>query len=409
MNLTAADKRGSFKRKIVKHLYFDSELSCADLSQSIGKSIPFVTKYLTELIEEGRVIEKGFANSTGGRKPLMYSLKPGTVYVVSVAMDQLITRIALMDSNNTFVGEVEKFSLSLAKNSEALSELTLHLKGFIKRSGISPKNIAGIGIGMPGFVNPEKGINYSYLQPPTGSITSYLESALNLPVFIDNDSSLIALAEHKWGAAKNMQNVMVINVGWGVGLGIIVNGKLFRGQNGFAGEFSHIPLFDNNKLCICGKYGCLETEASLLVVAEQAIKGLEHGKQSIIKKLTGEDIETVAKNVIDAAKSGDKYSIEILGEAGYKIGKGVAILIHLLNPQTIVISGIGAQAGKIWIAPIQQAVNEHCIPRIAEHTEITVSSLGYNSELVGAAACVMDQYENIKSTPTSTKYHLKQA
>ena len=128
------------------------------------------------------------------------------------------------------------------------------------------------------------------------SIVSVVESAVGIPVLIDNDSSLIALAELKLGAARKKQNVMVINISWGIGLGMIVNGTLFSGHNGFAGEFSHIPIFTNNKMCSCGKSGCLETETSLSIVVEKAIEGLKNGKLSLLKKLSMSTIEESSKD-----------------------------------------------------------------------------------------------------------------
>jgi predicted NBD/HSP70 family sugar kinase len=287
--------------------------------------------------------------------------------------------------------------LTLNNNLKAAEELRKNILKFIEKSTIPKSKIAGIGIGMPGFIDVLKGINHSFLKISKGSIVSYIESEVGLPVLIDNDSSLIALAELRLGEARNRQNVMVINISWGVGLGMILNGELFRGYNGFAGEFSHIPLFTNNKMCSCGKSGCLETETSLLVVAEKAVEGLKKGKVSRLKNLVLENIEETAAAIMDAADKGDKFAVELFSEAGYNIGRGVAILIHLLNPELIVLSGRGAGVGKLWLAPIQQAINEHCIPKIAENTEIKISSLGFQAELIGAAALVMENFDMLDS------------
>ena len=398
------DKQTVYKRKIKKELYFSDGLSCSDLSLLTGKSLPLTVKVLNELLDEGMVVETGYATSTGGRRPQTYALKPDLMYAVSVAMDQLITRIALIDMQNRFVGEVEKIDLSLTNNPDALEKLTSHIDRFIKKSGVSKNKIVGIGIGMPGFVDVNKGINHSFLKPKQGhSIVTYIQSVINLPVVIDNDSSLIALAELRLGAARHKKNVMVINIGWGVGLGVIVKGEIFRGANGFAGEFSHIPLFTNNKLCSCGKAGCLETETSLLVIAEKAIEGLKQGKISILKNLSLDHVEETYKKIMDAASKGDKFAVELLSEAGYNIGRGVAILIHILNPELIILSGRGSVAGKIWLAPIQQAINEHCIPKISESTEVQISSLGYDAELIGAAALVMEHYDSLEYTQPKNK------
>ena len=392
------EKAASLKKRIVKELYFGGTLSCSELCERIDKSFPITAKLLNELIEEQTVIEKGFAASTGGRKPITYSLKPDMMYMIAVALDQLITKIVLMDLNNQYVSEIKKFDLPLANNPQALTTLADKINSFINGLSVDREKIIGIGIGMPGFVDSIKGINYTFLHTTGASINQLISEKVKLPVFIDNDSSLIALAELRFGAARNKRNAMVINASWGVGLGLILNGELFRGHNGFAGEFSHIPLFLNNKLCSCGKSGCLETESSLLVVIEKAQKALSEGKPSHLKGLPHQEVEKACEMIVDAASRGDKLAVELLSEAGYNIGRGVAILIHILNPEIVVLSGRGSTAGKIWQAPIQQALNEHCIPRLCANTEIKISAFGYHAELIGAAVLVMEQYEMVQST-----------
>lgn len=389
------EKKNLNKNKILKELYFSNTLSCADLCQKIDKSFPITTKLLTELIDEGIISETGYAISTGGRRPLTYSINKDVMYIVSVAMDQFVTRIAIMDMQNHYVFPVEKFELSLPKNPKALSFLSDKIVQVILSSGIHKSKIIGIGIGMPGLVNFHKGINYSYLQSSGKTIAQEIQEKIEVPVFIDNDSSVIALTELRFGAAKNKRSAMVINIGWGVGLGMVLNAELFRGSEGFAGEFSHIPLFLHDKLCSCGKSGCLETEASLHVIIENAKEGLKSGRLSKIKSLSDGHPEEDIKMIIAAALEGDQFAVELFSEAGYNIGKGVAILIHLLNPEIIILSGRGSLAGNIWKAPIQQAVNEHCIPRLHHNTIIEVSTIGYDGELIGAAALVMENFEKI--------------
>lgn len=383
-------KKLLFKKKIIRQIYFDGSLSSADLSWSIKKSIPFTTKLLNELINEGYVVETGYAPSTGGRRPVNYSLKADAQYIISVALDQFIARIAIMDLQNKFVFQFEKFELPLAKNPQALAVLAEKINEAILESNLPKDKIAGVGIGMPGFIDAKKGINYSFMKTPGAGITTYISEKLGLPVFIDNDSSLIALAEQRFGAARGKKNVMVVNIGWGVGLGMVLNGELFRGNNGFAGEFSHIPLFSNGKICSCGKHGCLETETSLLVIIEKAIEGLKSGKLSVLKAPMLQHYEEANEAIINAVQDGDRFAIELFSQAGYNIGRGVAILIHILNPEMIILSGRGSSAGKVWEAPMQQAMNEHCIPRLASNTSLEISTLGYQAELIGSAALVME-------------------
>lgn len=393
------EKQTAYKRNIIKHLYFAGSLSCAELSVLTEKSLPLTTRILTELIADGSVKEVGFASSTGGRRPQIYALQPGLLYVVAVAMDQLITRLALIDMQHKVVGQIEKTDLVLSGNPAALEELKNHIVRFIEKAGVAKEKIAGIGIGMPGFVDVKKGINHSFLQSSGEGIVGFLEKAVGLPVLIDNDSSLIALAELRLGAARNRQNAMVVNISWGVGLGMIVKGELFRGNNGFAGEFSHIPLFTNNKICSCGKTGCLETETSLLVVVNKAIEGLKAGRVSHLKTLSPDDVEEAAATIIAAANHGDPFAIELFSDIAYHIGRGVAILIHLMNPELVVLSGRGSGAGKVLLAPIQQAINELCIPKIADQTDIRISTLGHRAEVLGAAALVMEKFDSLTSVP----------
>jgi len=391
------DKQTVYKRQIKKHLYFNRAVSCADLSILTNKSLPFTTKFLNQLIADGSVIETGFANSTGGRRAQTYSLKADLNYVVTVAMDQLITKIGLLDMHNNIIGKVEKIDLPLKDNSHSLQQLRDSLVKFINNSGIPKEKMVGIGISMPGFVDVKKGINYTFLTPPANeSIVSYIQKEIGIPVLIDNDSSLMGLAELRLGDARHHKNAMVINISWGVGLGMILDGKLFRGHNGFAGEFSHIPVFkDNQKICSCGKTGCLETETSLLAIIEKAIAGLQRGKTSLLKGLSIEKADESINAIISAASRGDTFAVELFSEAGYNLGLGIAILITLLNPESIVLSGRGAAAGKLWLAPIQQAINEHCIPKIAEDTLIKVSTLEQGADLTGAASLVMENYDTL--------------
>ena len=379
------------KRQVISAFYFDKTLSVVELSARLDKSVPHVTKAVNELIEAGFVVESGQAPSSGGRKPLTYSLKGGTLYIVAVAMDQLYFKVSITDILNNPVLPVETHQLRLLNNNEALSQLVEIIDGYIKRSGIDRKKIIGMGIGTPGFTNTKLGINYSYLLPPGDeSLLNYLERELHIHVSIDNDSSLIALAELKFGLAKGKEEVMVINVGWGIGLGMIVNGVLFRGFTGYAGELSHIPISESDILCDCGKRGCLETEGTLRVVTDKAITGIKNGNISGLK--LEDDSEKMSEAIMVAANKGDQYAIELLSDMGYKIGKAIGILIHIVNPELIVLSGRGAAVGKILLAPIQQALNKYCIPRLSEHTDVKVSMLGRKAELTGAAALVMDNF-----------------
>lgn len=376
---------------IVKALYFNGTISCSDISKITGASIPNVSKNLYELIAGGYVVEKGFAESKGGRKPLMYSLVAGKFYIVSVAMDQFSTRMAMVDINNSFLKDIECFDFNLYDANSDADYLIEKINGFMDNSGVNKKEIYGIGIAMPGFFDISAGTNKTFLKNEGKSIRDYIAGTTGLPTFIDNDSSAIALAELKFGVGRTRKEIMVINIGWGIGLGMIVNGEIFRGFSGFAGEFSHIPLFKNGRICSCGKRGCLETEVSLTIIEQKAQKAISAGDYTTITP--NENGKVTISSILTEANKGDHLAIKLISEGGYYIGQGIAVLIHIMNPQSIVLSGKGSEAGKVWLAPIQQALNELCIPALLNNTEVILSPLGSNAQLIGAAALVVDNID----------------
>jgi predicted NBD/HSP70 family sugar kinase len=379
---------------IIKALYFNGVISCSEISKITGASIPNVSKNLTELIETGSVIEKGFASSKGGRKPILYALVPDQFYIISVAVDQFFTKIGIVDLNNDFINEIEGFEFNLYDKTSTADVLIKKINHFIGNLNIDTGKICAIGISMPGFVDVEKGINKIFLKVTDTNLRDYITENTGFPTFMNNDSSAIALAELKFGLGREKKEMMVLNIGWGIGLGMIVKGEIFRGFSGFAGEFSHIPLFNNEKICSCGKRGCLETEASLILIEQQAWEEIEAGQVTTI--IPDDDGHVSISSVITEANNGDALAIKLISNAGYQIGRAVAVLIHIMNPQTIVLSGKGSEAGKLWLAPIQQALNELCIPVLLNDSEVVLSALGSNAQLIGSAALVIENIDQIR-------------
>jgi len=370
----------------IKSLYYNKVLTSTDVSNYTGRSIPYVIKVLNELKRGGFVTEDGLGSSSGGRKPLNYSLVSDSYYLLSIAMDQFSAQMVIVDMNNNFIGQAVHYEFDI--NHLTPENLVSYINQFLGNSGISREKIIGLGLTMPGFVDTEQGINYTYLKIADQSLVDFIQQRISIPVFLENDSTAIALAEQKFGVAANIENVMVLNLGWGIGLGMILNDKIFRGNNGLAGEFSHISLFKNGKLCKCGKHGCLETEASLIAVTASAREGIKKGQATSLSAYDEIDADTI----INEAIKGDMFSVKLISEAAYHVGEGLAILIHLMNPGAIVLSGKGSLVGKLWLAPIQQAINEHCIPLLTNFTEFKISDLSNKVQLIGGAALVVENF-----------------
>lgn len=383
-------KKFMSKKRILKHLYQSKELSSAEIGKILRLSAPTTLAYLHELIEEDFVEDRGKGNSIGGRRPNMYGLKRNSVYVVGVD----ITRHHVTSS--IFNHELEHISVVRVKSSELKTETTLQIiteeiEGIISDSNIAQEKIMGIGVTMPGLINPELGINYTYLYNDGKSIANVLQNYFNRPIFIENDAKARTLAEFRHGVAKDFLNVLYLQVDWGLGTGMIFNGKLYHGNSGFAGEFAHIPLKEDGKLCTCGKKGCLETVASGDALVEDALANLNCNVQSAIYKYCQEkDAKLTPRIIIDFAKQGDQFALSLINKLGSELGKGISFLIQILNPELIVLGGRVAQANEYLETPIKQSLYNYCIPKLREDAKIIQSKLGNQVGILGAAVIVME-------------------
>lgn len=382
------------EKEILKNLYFDSALSIADLVKKLAKSTPSITKIINRLLEEKIIVECGFAESTGGRRPLQFAINPAlNFYILTISADQHFSTFTLTDLNQQKVIELRDVPLEL-KSSNSSNLLLDEIESILEKSGIDRDKIIGIGLSIPGFVNSELGVNESYPHNhPLYRIKDSIEEKYQISTVIENDSRCIAIAEKEFGAAKDIDHSLIINLNWGVGLGIIINGSVFKGESGFAGEFSHIPLSDNNTLCSCGKRGCLEVEASLDAAIRSTENDIQNNEYSIYSTFVKSNLNKIDA-LIEASNVGDQIAINNLGKIGYMLGKGISTLIHILNPKQIIVSGRGAELGRILNPQIQIAINEFCIPEIAKTTNVQMSSLNKHAQIKGTAAIVVENHIN---------------
>jgi predicted NBD/HSP70 family sugar kinase len=262
----------------------------------------------------------------------------------------------------------------------------------MESSGIQKELFMGIGLSMPGAIDSLKGINHSYTFNQKETLTDALGKRFHLPVFVENDTNVLALAELWYGQARNRKNALVLLLSWGIGLGLILNGKLYRGASGFAGEFSHIPAVNNGKLCWCNKQGCLETLASATALSTLVKQGIRDGNSSSIFESTDISKEYVnPQEVIAAANQGDQFAVNILYEVGHQLGKGIASLIQILNPEIIILGGRMAKAETYITTPIQQALNSYCNPVLTKDMSIVSTDLGEEATALGLAIMVSEK------------------
>lgn len=379
------------KKRIIKYLYRQGTLSGSDISKILKVSAPTSNLYLNELVAEGYIEVKGKGVSLGGRKPNVYGLKKDSVYIVGIDVGRKFLGLALFDNDLQKVASIESPALSLDNRDVLIKTIFTLTQSLLDEVGVDMSKVMGVGINMPGLIDSDKGINYTYLYDENISLTDAFCNVFNKPVFIENDSKARALAEMRFGLAKDYDNALVIQIDWGLGLGMILNGKLFKGKSGFAGEFSHIPIEQNGVLCNCGKIGCLETIASGNALVRYAIEGLEGNKQSKLYKYYKDDINSISpKLIVEVALKGDQFALSLIQKIGSGLGKGISYLIQILNPEIVIIGGVLSKAGQYIETSVKQSIYQYCISNLHEDVELKISTLGNESGLIGSAIVVLE-------------------
>ena len=324
----------------------------------------------------------------------MLGLVQKLFYVLCIDIELYAVKIALFDNTLQMEGRID-FPFNLSKSREDIQAFKQKADELLKSSGIDKQQLIGVSICMPGLVSEQKGESHFYLKDPgsSHSLAYYFESLFGLPAIIQNDVNAAAQGELKYGKAKGIKDALVLLMDWGLGLGIIMDGKVRKGSLGFSGEIGHIPFDYNGELCYCGKQGCLETIASGNALVRLAKDGINAGQHSILTELCGKDLDNIEpKIIIEAANKGDLFAIKLLSQIGSAIGKGISTLIQIFNPELIVLEGRIAAAEQYITLPMLQSINTYCMTQIREHTRIAVSQLSDNANLVGCAVEGIEQF-----------------
>jgi len=385
-------RKNRLRKNLIKELYKTSTTSINKLSRLFHSSIPSATTIVNEMQREGWVMEKGVGTAKAGRPPVLYGLNPSKKVTLILDINRNETNFFILDLNNDILYRHES-SLHLENSPRYLEKLVEELDQFLAKVLVPITSFWGIGISMPGLVSTAQGINQSYREVAQdgGSLTEVLSNKYLLPVIIINDTHATALGEYRFGLAKRYRHVLTINIDWGVGLGILLNGEVFEGSLGFAGELGHIQARADGILCECGKIGCLDTLTSAVALIRQAQEGISQGTATLLTKLAGEDISSLsAGHIIQAVRMGDGFSIDLLSALGTELGKGLAIAVHLFNPEAIIVTGVLAQAGSFITNPMGQAINRYCLSDFRDSLKIMISELGSKARLLGCQAYVVN-------------------
>ncbi|MBS4063829.1 MAG: ROK family transcriptional regulator [Chitinophagaceae bacterium] len=376
-------KNKSLKKDIINQLDEAGDLTIADLSRELNISTPKVTSLVNELIDEGLLQDLGKIDSTGGRRASIYGLVNDACYFIGVDVKRYYINIGLLDFKKHLVSVDEKIPYPLENTQQSLNALIDTIRNFIKEQGIPKDKILGIGINLSGRVNNITGYSYSYFHFHEEPLVATIEQELGIRTFLENDSNAMAYGEFAHGVVTNEKNVLFINLDYGTGSGIIVDGKVYYGKSGFSGEFGHIPFYDNEIICGCGKKGCLETEVSGQALLRKVKEKMAAGAATILLKKNGKTDELKLEDLIEAAKQEDVLMIELLAEMGEKLGRALAVLINLFNPELVILGGTLAETGDYLRLPARSALNKYSLSLVNNDTQVKLSKLGEKAGVMG--------------------------
>lgn len=384
------------KKRILNLLYNEQTLSATEIGKAIGVSLPTSLSLLKDLTGRKLIESRGIGESKGGRRPVLFGLSNSSIFVVACELGRYSGKIGIFDAHNKLVSPVIEFDTSI-DDDQLINKIWSQYLNILRTSKVDESRVFAIGLSMPGLIDASLGINYTIKNPEYQNVAAALKEKFNKLVYVNNDARMQAYGEFIFGAAQGHNNALILNWNWGLGLGMILDGKIYNGTTGFAGEISHIKFVDTGDLCICGKNGCLETVISVSAILKKARNGIKSGEVSqLTANFINRDGDLQVKDVIIAAKTGDEFAISILNEVGLSLGKALANTIQLLNPDIIVLGGIVSTASQHVLTPLQQSIEKHCLQQIAGNVKLVVSPDWEKSGLLGITAMLFKQLFSAK-------------
>ena len=382
--LDKKDNKNSILKKTILRLCIQSgEYSIAALSEQINTSVPTVTKLIGELMDEGFMIELGKSGTSGGRRPSIYGLNPAAGYFIGLDIRHTHASVAVTDFKGNLVCYQNDIPFILEIDEACLHTISKNIRDFFVEHDLDWNRVLGMGISVAGRVNPKTGYSNLYSFDPERPINKILSEDLDIPVVIENDSRAMTYGEYLSGVVKKEKNVLFVNVSWGLGMGMILDGRLYYGTSGYSGEFGHFPLLDNDQICRCGKVGCLETGASGSALVRMISEQLQAGRASSLSRIFKDQGKVNLNDIFKAVQEEDILTIETIEKIGANLGRGLAGLINVFNPQLVVLGGKVAMAGDYLLLAVRSAVKRHAQTIANQDTAIKFSKLRNQAAPIG--------------------------
>ena len=394
----------SAEAEIMRALRRQGRISRSEITSITGWSKAKASQEIRSLVNKGLLVEIGEGVSQGGRKPGLLCINTQLGYIVGIDIGAINLQIAMADVTGLVVQQRSEPTdvhlrpeTVLGRCSELITEMAV-------AQGVTPGQILGIGVGVPGPVDFAQGV---LVAPPlmpkweNFRIRSFFKEAFpSAFVVVDNDVNIMALGEQRAGDGANVDHFIFIKIGTGIGAGIISNGKIHRGSDGSAGDIGHICVDKKGPLCTCGNIGCLEAMSAAPAIVSKAMEAAQNGTSPILSKmlkLNGGNLQ--AEDVNAACREGDQAALDIIRYSGQMIGDVLAGLVNFFNPSHIFIGGRIANFGNHLLVAIRRAVLQRSLPLATVHLSIKFSRMGPDAGITGAIALALDHLFAIKDNP----------
>ncbi|NDV58268.1 ROK family transcriptional regulator [Bacteroides sp. 519] len=377
-------KNALIKKRIINYYIYNGSSTIPDLAKELDLSIPTVTKLISEMSDDGYIDDYGKLETSGGRYPNLYGLNSGSGYFIGVEIKRYAVNMGLINFKGDTVEQKMNIPYLFENSIEGLNELCKIILNFIDSLSINKEKILNINVNVSGRVNPESGFSFSQFNFEERPLADVMTEKIGYKITVENDTRSMTYGEYMQGQVKGEKDILFVNVSWGLGIGIIIDGKVYTGKSGFSGEFGHVSIYDNEIICHCGKKGCLETEASGSALHRVLVERIRNGESSILSNqvLAGETI--TLDDIIQAVIKEDMLCIEIVEEIGQKLGKQIAGLINIFNPELVIIGGTLSLTEDYLTQPIKSAVRKYSLNLVNKDSAIVTSKLKDRAGIIGA-------------------------
>ena len=385
------NKKSSVQGRILEQFVSQGTFTIPEMSKAVGVSLPTATSAINELIKAGLVREVGKKDISSGRIPMAYDLVPNAGYFVGVNPEMDCLALAASDFCGNLITEKIRVPYTYENTPENLEQMAKIINDFIATLPYAKEEILQVCVNIAERVNPFEGNAYNMFTFLEESLTSKLTKLIQIPVCIENDTRSMTFAEFIKGRSKGLKNVIFANVCWGLAIGIIIDGKLYYGKSGYSGEFGHMTAYNNNIICHCGKIGCIETEVSGRALKRKLTEKILNGKTSILSdKVLNKKEELTLQDLLDAIAKEDVLSLATLQTIADELGKQLAGVINIFNPEMLVIGGEMSATGDYLTLPARMGIKKFSLNIVNEDSQIVTSSLKGLAGITGA--CLMARH-----------------